>query len=88
MSSGTFYVVIYHYTSHYEPEYLLRNDNWSLEIGKYMEWGRYIFLSGYCIGMTIGKIKKILEDSCEKICKTLPWILSGWHTYTNLLLIF
>ena len=28
-------VVFFHYTYHYESEYLLRSDNWSLEIGKF-----------------------------------------------------
>ena len=42
-------VVIFHYTSHYSPEYLLRSDNWSLDIAKYGWSGVDIFfvVSGF-----------------------------------------
>ena len=56
-------VVIFHYTSHYSPEYLLRSDNWSLDIAKYGWSGVDIFfvVSGYCIGMTIIKTQNYSE---------------------------
>ena len=52
-------VVIFHYTYHYNSEYLLRNDDWSFELGKYGWSGVDIFfvISGYCIGMTIIRTK-------------------------------
>ena len=71
------FVVIYHYTSHYEPEYLLRNDNWSLEIGKYGWSGVDIFfvVSGYCIGMTIGKITSLFEFVVRRFARLYPGYL-------------
>ncbi len=71
------FVVIYHYTSHYNPEYLLRNDNWSLEIGKYGWSGVDIFfvVSGYCIGMTIRKITNFFEFIVRRFARLYPGYL-------------
>ena len=56
-------VVFFHYTYHYESTYLLRSDNWSLEIAKFGWSGVDLFfiVSGYCIAMTITKSKNFFE---------------------------
>ena len=38
-------VVLFHYTYHYDSEYLLRSDNWSLEIAKFGWSGVDIFFT-------------------------------------------
>ena len=67
-------VVIFHYTSHYSPEYLLRSDNWSLDIAKYGWSGVDIFfvVSGYCIGMTIIKTQNYSEFLVRRFARIYP----------------
>ena len=68
------FVVLYHYTSHYSPEYLLRSDNWSLTIAKYGWSGVDIFfiVSGYCIAMTIVKTKNSTEFFVRRFARIYP----------------
>ena len=67
-------VVIFHYTSHYSPEYLLRSDNWSLDIAKYGWSGVDIFfvVCGYCIGMTIIKTQNYSEFLVRRFARIYP----------------
>ena len=57
------FVVCFHFMWHYSPEYLLRDDNWSLKLASYGWTGVDIFfiVSGFCIAMTIEKIPNLLE---------------------------
>ena len=68
------FVVLYHYTSHYSPEYLLRSDNWSLTIAKYGWSGVDIFfiVSGYCIAMTIVKTHNLIEFFVKRFARIYP----------------
>ena len=72
-------VVIFHYTYHYDSEYLLRNDNWSLELGKYGWSGVDIFfiVSGYCIGMTIIRTKNFFEFVVRRFARLYPAYLTA-----------
>ena len=68
------FVVIFHYTSHYSPEYLLRSDNWSLGIASYGWSGVDIFfiVSGYCIAMTIIKTHNYFEFILRRFARIYP----------------
>lgn len=68
------FVIIFHYTYHYNTEYLLRTDNWSLDIAKYGWSGVDIFfvISGYCIGMTIVKISSFSEFIFRRFARLYP----------------
>ncbi len=77
------FVVIFHYTYHYDAEYLLRNDNWSFEFGKYGWSGVDIFfvVSGYCIGMTIIKTKNFSEFIVRRFARLYPaYLVAGFLT--------
>ncbi len=74
------FVVIYHYSYHYNPEYLLRDDEWYLEIGKYGWSGVDIFfvVSGYCIGMTIIRCKSFIEFIVRRFARLYPgYLIAG-----------
>ncbi len=76
-------VVLFHYTYHYDSEYLLRSDNWSLEIAKFGWSGVDIFfiVSGYCIGMTIIKTKNFIEFVVRRIARLYPaYLICGLLT--------
>lgn len=68
------FVVLYHYTNHYPPEYLLRTDNWFLPIAKYGWSGVDIFfiVSGYCIALTIIKTSNFVEFSVKRFARIYP----------------
>lgn len=68
------FVVLFHYTSHYSPEYLLRSDNWSLSIASYGWSGVDIFfiVSGYCIAMTIIKTQNYFEFILRRFARIYP----------------
>ena len=71
------FVVLFHYTYHYESEYLLRSDQWKFELARYGWSGVDIFfiVSGYCIGMTI--IKNCFSSDCSSfliLANTLYYI--------------
>ncbi len=70
-------VVFFHYTYHYESEYLLRSDNWSLEIGKFGWSGVDLFfiVSGYCIAMTITKTRNFFEFIVRRAARLYPGYL-------------
>ena len=72
-------VVIFHYTYHYNSEYLLRNDDWSFELGKYGWSGVDIFfvISGYCIGMTIIRTKNFFEFMVRRFARLYPAYLTA-----------
>ena len=38
------FIVLYHYTAHYSPDYLFRSDNWTSDITKHLWVGVDIFL--------------------------------------------
>ena len=71
------FVVIFHYTYHYETDYLLRSDGWTFKLGKYGWSGVDIFfiVSGYCIGMTIVKTKNFFEFSVRRFARLYPGYL-------------
>ena len=71
-------VVIFHYTYHYESTYLLRSDNWSLEIAKFGWSGVDLFfiVSGYCIAMTITKSKNFFEFIIRRFARLYPGYLA------------
>ena len=71
-------VVIFHYTYHYESTYLLRSDNWSLEIAKFGWSGVDLFfiVSGYCIAMTITKSKSFFEFVIRRFARLYPGYLA------------
>lgn len=68
------FVVLFHYTNHYPPEYLLRTDNWFLPIAKYGWSGVDIFfiVSGYCIALTIIKTSNFVEFSVKRFARIYP----------------
>lgn len=68
------FVVLFHYTNHYSPEYLLRTDNWFLPIAKYGWSGVDIFfiVSGYCIALTIVKTSNFVEFSVKRFARIYP----------------
>ena len=72
-------VVIFHYTYHYNSEYLLRNDDWSFELGKFGWSGVDIFfvISGYCIGMTIIRTKNFFEFVVRRFARLYPAYLTA-----------
>ncbi len=71
---GIIFVVLFHYTNHYSPEYLLRTDNWFLPIAKYGWSGVDIFfiVSGYCIALTIVKTSNFVEFSVKRFARIYP----------------
>tara|TARA_Y100001958_G_C21121395_1_gene465397 strand:+ start:49 stop:1056 length:1008 start_codon:yes stop_codon:yes gene_type:complete len=68
------FVVLFHYTNHYSPDYLLRTDNWFLPIAKYGWSGVDIFfiVSGYCIALTIIKTSNFVEFSVKRFARIYP----------------
>lgn len=66
-------VVMYHYTYHYEPEYLFKNGN-NLEFFKYGWIGVDIFflISGYCIAMTIENSKNFYFFITRRFSRLYP----------------
>tara|TARA_B100001057_G_scaffold487053_1_gene569165 strand:- start:1539 stop:2540 length:1002 start_codon:yes stop_codon:yes gene_type:complete len=70
-------VVLFHYTYHYENEYLLRTDQWKFELARYGWSGVDIFfiVSGYCIGMTIIKTKNFFEFVIRRVARLYPGYL-------------
>ncbi len=68
------FVVLFHYTSHYPTEYLLRTDGWSLALAKYGWSGVDIFfiVSGYCIGLTIIKTSNFFEFAIRRFARIYP----------------
>lgn len=68
------FVVFFHYTYHYTPEYLLRSDEWFLPIAKYGWSGVDIFfiVSGYCIALTIIKTSNFVEFSVRRFARIYP----------------
>ncbi len=68
------FVVFFHYTFHYSPEYLLRSDNWSLNISSYGWSGVDIFfvISGYCIALTIVKTSNYIEFLVRRFARIYP----------------
>ena len=68
------FVVFFHYTSHYSPDYLLRDDNWSLNLASYGWSGVDIFfiISGFCIAMTIEKIPNLYEFYLRRFARIYP----------------
>lgn len=68
------FVVLFHYTSHYSPEYLLRTDKWTLDIASYGWSGVDIFfvVSGFCIAMTITKTHNYLEFLVRRFARIYP----------------
>ena len=70
-------VVLFHYTYHYESEYLLRSDNWSLKIAKFGWSGVDLFfiVSGYCIAMTITKAHNFFEFIVRRAARLYPGYL-------------
>ena len=79
-------VVLFHYTYHYDSEYLLRSDNWSFEIAKFGWSGVDIFfiVSGYCIAMTITKTHNFIEFVVRRAARLYP----GYFVCGLLTLIF
>jgi len=78
-------VVLFHYTYHYESEYLLRTDNWSLEIAKFGWSGVDLFfiISGYCIAMTITKTHNFIEFIVRRGARLYPgYLVCGILTLT------
>jgi peptidoglycan/LPS O-acetylase OafA/YrhL len=78
-------VVLFHYTYHYESEYLLRSDNWSLEIAKFGWSGVDLFfiISGYCIAMTITKTHNFFEFIVRRGARLYPgYLVCGILTLT------
>ena len=65
------FVVLFHYTYHYESEYLLRSDQWKFELIRYGWSGVDIFfiVSGYCIGMTIIKTQNFIEFVVRRVAR-------------------
>ena len=77
------FVVIFHYTYHYSSDYLLRNDNWSLDIAKFGWTGVDLFfiVSGYCIGMTIIKTHDLMDFIVKRFARLYPsYFLAGLIT--------
>ena len=70
-------VVLFHYTYHYESEYLLRSDQWKFELARYGWSGVDIFfiVSGYCIGMTIIKTQNFIEFVVRRVARLYPGYL-------------
>lgn len=70
-------VVLFHYTYHYESEYLFRSDNWSLKIAKFGWSGVDLFfiVSGYCIAMTITKAHNFFEFIVRRAARLYPGYL-------------
>ena len=68
------FVVCFHFMWHESPEYLLRDDNWSLELASYGWTGVDIFfiVSGFCIAMTIEKIPNIFEFYLRRFARIYP----------------
>lgn len=68
------FVVLFHYTSHYSPEYLMRSDKWTLDIARFGWSGVDIFfvVSGYCIGMTIIKTHNYFEFILKRFARIYP----------------
>ena len=54
------FVVVFHYTYHYSDEYLFRNNNFSLDLGK------------FCIGMTITGTKSFYEFISRRFARLYP----------------
>ena len=78
------FVSLFHYTYHYDSEYLLRSDNWSLEIAKFGWSGVDIFfiVSGYCIGMTIIKTQNFIEFVVRRVARLYPgYLIFGLLTF-------
>ena len=78
-------VVLFHYTYHYESEYLLRSDNWSLEIAKFGWSGVDLFfiISGYCIAMTITRTHNFFEFIVRRGARLYPgYLVCGILTLT------
>jgi len=74
------FVVIFHYTYHYDNDYLYRNSSWSFEFTKYGWSGVDIFfiISGYCIGMTIVKTQNFTEFVVKRFARLYPaFFISG-----------
>ena len=71
------FVVLFHYTYHYESEYLLRSDQWKFELARYGWSGVDIFfiVSGYCIGMTIIKTQNFIEFVVRRVARLYPGYL-------------
>tara|TARA_B100001063_G_scaffold246464_1_gene285798 strand:+ start:272 stop:1294 length:1023 start_codon:yes stop_codon:yes gene_type:complete len=68
------FIVLYHYTAHYSPDYLFRSDNWSSDITKHLWVGVDIFfiLSGYCIAMTIFQSQNYIEFLMRRFARIYP----------------
>ena len=79
------FIVLYHYTAHYSPDYLFRSDNWSSDITKHLWVGVDIFfiLSGYCIAMTIFQSKNYIEFLMRRFARIYPaYVFCGLITLT------
>jgi len=68
------FVVLFHYTSHYSPNYLLRTDDWTLNVASYGWSGVDIFfvVSGFCIAMTIIKTQNYFEFLIKRFARIYP----------------
>lgn len=68
------FIVLYHYTAHYSPDYLFRSDNWTSGISKHLWVGVDIFfiLSGYCIAMTIFQSQNYIEFLMRRFARIYP----------------
>lgn len=77
------FVVVFHYTYHYSNEYLFRNNNFSLDLGKYGWSGVDIFfiVSGFCIGMTITRTTSFYEFIIRRFARLYPaYLIAGLIT--------
>jgi len=68
------FVVLFHYTAHYSPKYLLRTDDWTLNVASYGWSGVDIFfvVSGFCIAMTIIKTQNYFEFIMKRFARIYP----------------
>jgi len=68
------FVVLFHYTAYYSPNYLLRTDNWTLSLAKYGWSGVDIFfvVSGFCIAMTIIRTQNYFEFIIKRFARIYP----------------
>jgi len=79
------FIVLYHYTAHYTPDYLFRSDNWTSDVSKHFWVGVDIFfiLSGYCIAMTIFQSQNFIEFMMRRFARIYPaYVFCGLITLT------
>tara|TARA_B100000989_G_scaffold296485_1_gene279823 strand:- start:276 stop:1298 length:1023 start_codon:yes stop_codon:yes gene_type:complete len=77
------FIVLYHYTAHYSPDYLFRSDNWTSDVTKHLWVGVDIFfiLSGYCIAMTIFQSQNYIEFLMRRFARIYPaYVFCGLTT--------